>query len=331
MESAAKQAKKLAVSYARIHLGYPALFSNGNLRDSNPKAGSSVSSSSPLFPLLFAEVSNGVMLDGFGGNDFGSGQPLRALSYLVKLPVGAKSLVNHPWRIPKGVYLNGLVIEMTSILGPFFHVSALPDHTIFKSQPDVGQQCFSDASTRRAADMLSSFTTIKTLMNTSYNDLAEVLLCLLRNLETRDSVLDYLAEVINKNASRAHLQVDPISCASFGMFVNLSAVMLRLAEPFLDANLTKRDKIGPAYVFNSIRLDLRGLTALHATSEEVAEWIDKVNPVKTDGSGLNRDGESKKHPVREVPSMHFQTLSILSRTFREVKIHFYYGTHPPKS
>ncbi|KAK8683379.1 hypothetical protein V6N13_039440 [Hibiscus sabdariffa] len=190
MESAAKQAKKLAVSYARIHLGNPDLFSNGNLRDSNPKAGSSVSSSSPLFPLLFAEVSNGVMLDGFGGNDCGSGvdcprgfledffkdsdfdtlepilkglyedlrgsvlkvsalgnfqQPLRALSYLVKLPVGAKSLVNHPWRIPKGVYLNGLVIEMTSILGPFFHVSALPDHTIFKSQPDVGQQCFSDA------------------------------------------------------------------------------------------------------------------------------------------------------------------------------------------
>ncbi|KAL4336146.1 hypothetical protein GQ457_07G003050 [Hibiscus cannabinus] len=347
MESAAKQAKKLAVSYARIHLGNPDLFSNGNLRDTNPKAGSSVSSSSPLFPLLFAEVSNGVMLDGFGGNDFGSGvdcppgfleeffkdsdfdtldpilkglyedlrgsvlkvsalgnfqQPLRALSYLVKLPVGAKSLVNHPWWIPKGVYLNGRVIEMTSILGPFFHVSALPDHTIFKSQPDVGQQCFSDASTRRAADLLSSFTTIKTLMNTLYNDLADVLLCLLRNPETRDSVLEYLAEVINKNASRAHLQVDPISCASSGMFVNLSAVMLRLAEPFLDANLTKRDKIDPAYVFNSIHLDLRGLTALHATSEEVAEWIDKVNPVKTDGSGLNRDGESGLRQMQEASS-----------------------------
>ncbi|PPD97049.1 hypothetical protein GOBAR_DD05909 [Gossypium barbadense] len=301
MESAAKQAKKLAVSYARIHLGNPDLFSNGNLKDSNPKAGSSLSSSSPLLPLVFAEVSSGLMLDGFGGNDLGSGvdcppgflddffkdsdfdtldpilkglyedlrgsvlkvsalgnfqQPLRALLYLVKFPVGAKSLVNHPWWIPKGVYLNGRVIEMTSILGPFFHVSALPDHTIFKSQPDVGQQCFSDASTRRAADLLSSFTTIKTLMNTLYDGLAEVLLCLLKNTETRDSVLEYLAEVINKNASRAHIQVDPISCASSGMFVNLSAVMLRLSEPFLDANLTKRDKIDPTYVFYCSRLDL---------------------------------------------------------------------------
>ncbi|KAE8674603.1 Detected protein of unknown function [Hibiscus syriacus] len=44
-------------------------------------------------------------------------QPLRALSYLVKLPVGAKSLVNHPWWIPKGVYLNGLVIEINTNTG----------------------------------------------------------------------------------------------------------------------------------------------------------------------------------------------------------------------
>jgi len=41
------------------------------------------------------------------------------------------------------------------------------------------------------------------------------------------------------------------------MFVNLSAVMLRLCDPFLDANLTKRDKIDPKYVFHNNRLDLR--------------------------------------------------------------------------
>ena len=58
------------------------------------------------------------------------------------------------------------------------------------------------------------------------------------------------------------VQVDPISCASSGMFVNLSAVMLRLCEPFLDANLTKRDKIDPKYVFNSTRLELRWARSL---------------------------------------------------------------------
>jgi ubiquitin conjugation factor E4 B len=173
MESVVKQAKKLAVSYCRIHLGNPDLFPNANSK--------SGSGNSPLLPLVFAEVGGSV--DGFGGGGSSAGtqcppgfleeffrdsdfdsldpilkglyedlrgsvlkvsalgnfqQPLRALLYLVSFPVGAKSLVNHLWWIPKGAYLNGRVIEMTSILGPFFHVSALPDHAIFKSQPDVG-------------------------------------------------------------------------------------------------------------------------------------------------------------------------------------------------
>ncbi|OWM64547.1 hypothetical protein CDL15_Pgr020514 [Punica granatum] len=331
MELVVKQAKKLIVSYCRIHLANPELFGSSSPSDSTRK-----SNVSPLLPYVFGEVAS--TIDAFGGagtsegvkpppgfvdeffrdSDFDSldpvlkqlyedlrgsvlkvsalgnfQQPLRALMLLVSFPVGAKSLVNHPWWIPKGAYLNGRVIEMTSILGPFFHVSALPDHTIFKSQPDVGQQCFSEASTRRPADLLSSFTTIKTVMNNLYDGLSEVLLALLKNTETRENVLEYLAEVINKNASRAHIQVDPLSCASSGMFVNLSAVMLRLCEPFLDANLTKRDKIDPKYVFYSDRLDLRPLTALHASSEEVVEWINREDPGKNKSTGQNNEGENR--------------------------------------
>ncbi|XP_042019614.1 probable ubiquitin conjugation factor E4 [Salvia splendens] len=324
MELAVKQAKKLAVSYCRIHLGNPDMFPN---HDKNK------SSVSPLLPLIFAEV--GGNLDDFGGRSSGAAsppgfieeffrdadydsiepvmkqlyedlrgsvlkvsalgnfqQPLRALLLLVNYPVGAKALVSHPWWIPKSVYLNGRVMEMTSILGPFFHVSALPDHAIFKSDPDIGQQCFSEASTRRPADLLSSFTTIKTVMTGLYDGLAEVLMCLLKNTNTRENVLEYLAEVINKNSSRGHLQVDPLSCASSGMFVNLSAVMLRLCEPFLDANMSKRDKIDPKYVFYSNRLELSGLTALHASSEEVSQWFED-NSAKVDTSTNAGDGQNR--------------------------------------
>ncbi|KAK4601740.1 hypothetical protein RGQ29_011038 [Quercus rubra] len=325
LDSVIKQAKKLCVSYCRIHLGNPELFPNNEVK----------SGTSPLLQLVFSEVSSS--LDSFGGSSSGGTQslpgfldeffrdsdfdtldpilkglyedlrgtvikvsalgnfqqPLRALLYLVNFPVGAKSLVNHLWWIPKGIYLNGRVIEMTSILGPFFHVSALLDHSIFKTQPDVGQQCFSEASTRRPADLLSSFSTIKTVMNSLYDGLSEVLLSLLKNTDTRENVLDYLAEVINLNSSRAQIQVDPLSCASSGMFVNLSAVMLRLCDPFLDANLTKRDKIDPKYVFHNSRLDLSGLTALHASSDEVAEWLNKKKLGKTDGSTQHTDGENR--------------------------------------
>lgn len=44
-------------------------------------------------------------------------------------------------------------------------------------------------------------------MNNLYDGLTEVLKCLLKNTSTRENVLEYLAEVINKNASRAHIQV----------------------------------------------------------------------------------------------------------------------------
>ncbi|KAL9380988.1 hypothetical protein Peur_026645 [Populus x canadensis] len=331
LELSIRQLKKLSVSYCRIHLGNPELFGD----DSNVVKGSGNSNVSPVLPLIFAMVDGfnsggiqpppGFLEELFREGDLDSldpifkglyedlrgnvlkvsvlgnfQQPLRALLFLVSFTVGAKSLVGHKWWIPTGAYVNGRVIEMTSILGPFFHVSALPDNTIFKSEPDVGQQCFSDATNRRQADLLSSFTTIKTLINHLYDGLSEVLLALLKNSDTRESVLQYLAEVINRNATRAHIQVDPLSCASSGMFVNLSAVMLRLSEPFLDANLSKKDKIDPNYVFHNNRLDIRGLTALHASSEEITEWLN--TPRKTDVSGLSSDEENRLLQSQEASS-----------------------------
>ncbi|KAF3539372.1 hypothetical protein F2Q69_00018843 [Brassica cretica] len=334
MEIVTREAKRLAVSYCRIHLANPDMF--GSV-DDKPIGGVGVGmkkrSVSPLLPLIFSEVGSG-SLDMFGGGSSSGGgaqsppgfldeffkdsdfdnldvilkelyedlrstvinvsvlgdfqPPLRALKYLVSLPVGAKSLVSHEWWVPRGAYMNGRAMELTSIFGPFFHVSALPDNTLFKSQPDVGQQCFSQASERRPADLLSSFSTIKNFMNILYSGLHDVLMILLKSTDTRECVLQFLAEVINANASRGHIQVDPVSCASSGMFCNLSAVMLRLCEPFLDPHLTKRDKIDPKYVFYGHRLKLSDLTALHASSEEVSEWIDKDNTAKaTDARNEN--------------------------------------------
>lgn len=52
-------------------------------------------------------------------------------------------------------------------------------------------------------------------MNNLYDGLSEVLLCLLKNAETRENVLEYLGEVINKNSSRAHMQVRVLVIALF--------------------------------------------------------------------------------------------------------------------
>ncbi|KAK1660478.1 hypothetical protein QYE76_048637 [Lolium multiflorum] len=174
-------------------------------------------------------------------------RPLRVLRRLVGFPSCAKALVQHPKWIPKNQTMfigEGRAMELSSMLGAFFHVSAIPDREV-ASHPDVGQQCFSSL---RPADLMSSFATIKSVMNSLQDGLRDVLLVLLKNLDTRDKVLEYLAEMINKNVGRSGMQVDPLKCASSGTFVNLSAVMLRLCEPFLDQMESKKGKIDVKYL-----------------------------------------------------------------------------------
>ncbi|KAM0860401.1 hypothetical protein ACQ4PT_046586 [Festuca glaucescens] len=225
-------------------------------------------------------------------------RPLRVLRRLVGIPNCAKALVEHPKWIPKNQIMligEGRVMELSSLLGAFFHVSAIPDRE-FASQPDVGQQCFSEASSRRPADLMSSFATIKSVMNNLQDGLRDILLVLLKNLDTRDKVLEYLAEVINKNVGRSRMQVDPLKCASSGMFVNLSAVMLRLCEPFLDQMESKKDKIDVKYLFCNDRINFKDLTAINASSEEVSSWIESWSHAHAQGdsSGVAPSVESQE-------------------------------------
>ncbi|KAK1296537.1 putative ubiquitin conjugation factor E4 [Acorus calamus] len=227
MESVARQSKKLIVSYCRIHLGNPDMFGGD---------GGSGQPGLELLQVVFAEVTSEI--DDFGRRSLSGElkcppgfldeffrdvdyetlegimngvyerlrdsllrvsllgnfqQPLRALRLLLNYPNCAKCLVNHPNWIPTGDRVTGRVMEMSSILGPFLHVSGIPDHILFKNEPDVG------------------------------------------------------------------------------------AVMLRLSDPFLDANLSKLNRIDSKYVFHSNRLDLKESTAMHASSEEVSTWLEKDN------------------------------------------------------
>lgn len=52
---------------------------------------------------------------------------IRTLLMLVSHPPLAKVLVEHPKWNPKGANITGRTMEINSILGPFFHISVLPD------------------------------------------------------------------------------------------------------------------------------------------------------------------------------------------------------------
>ena len=72
---------------------------------------------------------------------------------------------------------------------------------------DLRQQCFSDATSRRAADLMSTYATIRTVLHQLYDGLHEVVLKLLKTSDTREYVLQYLGDVIQKNATRSQIQV----------------------------------------------------------------------------------------------------------------------------
>ncbi|KAI3936859.1 hypothetical protein MKW92_033569 [Papaver armeniacum] len=184
-------------------------------------------------------------------------QPLAALTYLIESPHGAKALVNHPMWLPKGA--NGLEIEKTSILGPFFHVSLISDDRFYCEQDDSG---FSATNTSYAKCL--------------HDGLEKVLLLLLENADTRESVLQFIAELILKNSSMANIHVDK-TCASLGMFVNLAAVMLRLFKNFFDTDTRSKGEIDVRYVIYGTRLNLSKSTSLHSSLDEVVAWIIQNN------------------------------------------------------
>lgn len=78
---------------------------------------------------------------------------------------------------------------------------------------------------------------IKTVMKGLYKDLGDVVLALLKNTETREHVLEYLGEVINKNSSRAHIQVIFPSLMSLLYNYSLQSSLTRiLCNMFLRLN-----------------------------------------------------------------------------------------------
>ncbi|KAI3840362.1 hypothetical protein MKX03_005858 [Papaver bracteatum] len=198
------------------------------------------------------------------------------LLILLIVCVQLQELYSTPLWLPKGEAVNGRVIEKESILGSFFHIRALPD--LNATEHDVNQILYS--STTGALDISSRLFP----KNDLYGGLTDLLLYLLnsKDKDTRESVLQYIGNVIEKNSSRAYMHLDTANCASSGMFFNLSVVILRLCITFLK-EITKRDKIDAKYMSNSTRMDLRALTALHASSEESGVWANE-NKLKSGNS-----------------------------------------------
>eukprot|EP00897_Mesotaenium_endlicherianum_P010633 jgi/Mesen1/9599/ME000657S08877 len=142
--------------------------------------------------------------------------PLRALVALVSTyPPLLRVFAAHKQFLPQQP--GGKMVEVATLLGPFLRISCLPDPILGNGQPSVRQQCFSNPSERRPADINSSNLTIRTITRQLTDSLHEIFRALLKLPDTRERVLQFLGAAITSNAARAQMQVILAVCASFSL------------------------------------------------------------------------------------------------------------------
>lgn len=154
-------------------------------------------------------------------------------------------------------------IEKHTILGPFFRISPL--------QPEVIKSYFPGPRSLDRARITNAQDALRMVLRTHQDDLFVIANAFIRaGPETRSKTLDWFAYIMNTNHKRRALQVDPREVASDGFMMNVTTILDRFCEPFMDNDFSKVDKIDVRYFQRSPRVDIKDETKLNA-DEATAE------------------------------------------------------------
>jgi ubiquitin conjugation factor E4 B len=123
-------------------------------------------------------------------------------------------------------------LEKAMLLGPFFRISPV--------QPDVAKQYFSNAKNQSAVVIRDATNALRMAMKAQQDQLAQIVTALCKaSPSARSRVLEFFAKVLNANKKRAAINYDRQEVASDGFMLNITAVLTRLCEPFMDASFSK--------------------------------------------------------------------------------------------
>ncbi|KAL5413881.1 hypothetical protein PMIN03_003561 [Paraphaeosphaeria minitans] len=151
-------------------------------------------------------------------------------------------------------------IEKISLLGPFFSISPL--------QGDVALNYFSSPTTRDKGYINNSQRSLRLALQAHQDELFDIANCFIKTKESREKILDWFALVLNKNHKRRAIRADPKFTASDAFMVNITVILDRLCEPFMDATFSKVDRIDINYLRRSPRVDIKEETKINADQQE---------------------------------------------------------------
>lgn len=165
----------------------------------------------------------------------------------------------------------GSRIELDSLLGPILRLSAFPD-----AYPSITQHYFPNAASQNQQEADSNFRSIQSTMEIVHTLNFRIFNAIVRSgAPAREKVLAYWGRACALNAKRGAMQVRQELVASDGYMVNLYEMLLRFADPFMDAGFTKIDRIDLEYLRKQTRFDILDLTRINATESEAKEWTEQ--------------------------------------------------------
>ncbi|KAI0451534.1 ubiquitin fusion degradation protein 2 [Xylaria acuta] len=147
--------------------------------------------------------------------------------------------------------------ETDTILGPFFRISPL--------QTEVTKTYFASPRTIDPGHVKASQTALQMTLKAHQGDLISIINAFVRaSPVAKNNTLDWFAFSLNSNHKRRALQVKATDVASDGFMVNITAILDKLCEPFMDATFSKVNKIDLDYLRRAPRVDMSDETKLNA-------------------------------------------------------------------
>jgi ubiquitin conjugation factor E4 B len=148
-------------------------------------------------------------------------------------------------------------IEKHTLLGPFFRLSPLQGEAVKSYFP--GPRSLDKTRISTAQDAL------RMVLRAHQDDLFVITNAFIRaGADTRSRTLDWFAYIMNTNHKRRGMRVDPREVASDGFMINVTTILDRFCEPFMDNDFSKVDKIDDNYFRKQPRVDIKDETKINA-------------------------------------------------------------------
>ncbi|KAH9881713.1 hypothetical protein IAQ61_000440 [Plenodomus lingam] len=161
-------------------------------------------------------------------------------------------------------------IETHTFLGPFFRLSPM--------QADVALNYFSGSSGTDKGLIANAQRAVRMTLQTHQEELLDIVNAFIKNKESREKMLNWFALTVNRNHKRRAMQVDRTSVSSDGFMVNVTVILDRLCEPFMDATFSKIDRIDIDYLRRSPRVDVSDETKINADQKTSDEFYQTTVP-----------------------------------------------------